>query len=254
MNMACDDFASGQRVGGVSMVLPLYNEERNICRVLRFIRTLDFVDEVVVVDDGSSDSTVARVRRESWDKVRLVRRARNGGKTKAVIEGVHATRHPTILLFDGDLEGVTYAEMKLLITRHRQGYGLVVMHYGGQRFLSQRVLDGSPAVSGVRVLAREHFARIGFRKRDRFQLDQRITDYFMDNGFSIAIVNSPGLRTPSKSEKYGPWRGVPLDLKARWEILLGNGVVGLPGLISRFRYLRSLVDNGARHEGHCPLD
>ncbi len=243
----------GDTAGRVSMVLPLYNEEQNICGVLRFIRTLDFVDEVVAVDDGSTDRTADLVRSGGWSSVRLIQRASNGGKTKAVIKGVDAARYDTILLFDGDLTGVTYAEMKLLLARHRQGYDLAVMHYGGQRFLSQRFVDASPAVSGVRVLARKHFARIGFLEGDRFQLDQRITDYFMDNGFRIAIVNSPGLRTPSKSDKYGFWKGFPLDVKARWEVLMGNGIVGLPRLVRRFRYLRSLVDDGATHEGHHRL-
>jgi glycosyltransferase involved in cell wall biosynthesis len=231
------------------MVLPLYNEERHIARVLAFIRTLDFIDEVVVVDDGSTDGTIELVRRGSWDRVHVIRLGNNVGKTKAVLEGVRAASHDTIYLFDGDLIGMTYSEMKLLLDRYREGHDLAVMHYGGQRFLSQLLVDPSPAISGVRVLSRDDFTRVSFRPRDRFQLDQRITEYFLDNGHRIAVVNSPGLRTPSKLEKYGFWKGFPLDQKARWQILTGNGVLGIPRLLLRFRYLRSLVnghDDGGR--------
>ena len=45
----------------VSCIIPAYNEGPRIAQVLDIVRVQPLVDEVIVVDDGSQDDTVARV-------------------------------------------------------------------------------------------------------------------------------------------------------------------------------------------------
>ena len=91
----------------VSVVIPVYNEEGNIGRLVE--ETLHAVPtanlgEIVVVDDFSTDNgpqevlTIARNNK----KVRLVRHLQNAGQSAALRTGILAATHPLIATLDGD--------------------------------------------------------------------------------------------------------------------------------------------------------
>jgi len=69
----------------VWVVVPAHDEEALIARALRGIP--GFVDRVVVVDDGSSDATASVAARFASARVRVHRRARNGGVGAAIVDG-----------------------------------------------------------------------------------------------------------------------------------------------------------------------
>lgn len=74
----------------VSVVVPAYNEANQIGRVVATMPA--FVDEVVVIDDGSSDDTLGEVRRAqqcSGCHVSVVRHARNMGVGASIRTGYH---------------------------------------------------------------------------------------------------------------------------------------------------------------------
>ncbi len=91
----------------LSVIIPVYNEERTIIPLLERIRaqSLPGVElEVIVVDDGSTDATGQRLaeRPELYD--RLIRRPRNEGKGAAVKDGLLSARGEFVLFQDADLE------------------------------------------------------------------------------------------------------------------------------------------------------
>jgi glycosyltransferase involved in cell wall biosynthesis len=94
----------------VSIVLPAYNEEENIERAIaEATRTAErlFGDhEVIVVDDGSSDDTVARVRRvvDADQRVRLICHGRNRGYGEALRTGFLSRRLDYLFFTDADLQ------------------------------------------------------------------------------------------------------------------------------------------------------
>lgn len=100
---------SAQPRDDVSIVIPAYNEERRLGRTLERICGYAPVRcrfrEILVVDDGSTDATVALV--EEWrradDRVRLVRNPGNRGKGFSVRHGVLEATSPAILFSDADL-------------------------------------------------------------------------------------------------------------------------------------------------------
>jgi dolichol-phosphate mannosyltransferase len=91
----------------VSVVIPMKNESGNVQFLLGEIAeacaTLES-HEVIVVDDGSTDDTAAKVRAVSAEdpRVRLLQHPRSGGQSAAVHSGVHAARAPIICTLDGD--------------------------------------------------------------------------------------------------------------------------------------------------------
>lgn len=91
----------------LSVVIPCYNEEGNIGRLVE--ETLEAVPdrllgEVIVVDDCSSDAGPAEVLaiRERDQRVRLVRHLTNAGQSAAVRSGILAARFEVIGTMDGD--------------------------------------------------------------------------------------------------------------------------------------------------------
>lgn len=90
-----------------SIVIPAFNEEGNIGRLVRetFGAVPDaLVGEVVVVDDCSTDGTAAELvaMKAEFPKLRVVRHLSNAGQSASLRTGILAARFPVIATMDGD--------------------------------------------------------------------------------------------------------------------------------------------------------
>ena len=114
----------------ISIVIPAYNEERNVAVFHATIReVLDSVDndwELVVVDDGSSDQTWDVVTSLSAADVRVrgVRLSRNFGHQSALMAGLAAARGRAIIMMDSDLQHPP-SLLPQLIRKWRDGFEIV---------------------------------------------------------------------------------------------------------------------------------
>lgn len=108
----------------ISVVIPLYNEEDNIAKLQQELDTaLSGIEhEIVFVDDGSKDQTVARVQRSP--RVRLLEFEKNTGQSAAMYAGIHAAKGDIIVLLDGDLQNDP-ADIPKLMAEIERGADLV---------------------------------------------------------------------------------------------------------------------------------
>jgi glycosyltransferase involved in cell wall biosynthesis len=91
----------------ISVIIPAYNEERTILKVLELVRANaveDFPLEIIVVDDGSKDRTRELLEQNPGMYDKFLPLARNGGKGVAVKEGIRAATGDLVLIQDADLE------------------------------------------------------------------------------------------------------------------------------------------------------
>lgn len=119
----------------VSVIVPAYNEAATIIQILQQVRkqAIDGVQfEVVVIDDGSRDDTVAILERNPELYDRLIKRAKNGGKGAAVLDGLRAATGQYILFQDADLEYSPSHYASLLFPVQNFGAQVVM----GSRFLA----------------------------------------------------------------------------------------------------------------------
>jgi dolichol-phosphate hexosyltransferase len=83
-----------------SLVVPAYNEERGLPLVVQ--EYLDVVDEIIVVDDGSSDGTLQAAKALVGGKTKLFRHEVNSGKVAALRTGVEHATGDIIIFTDAD--------------------------------------------------------------------------------------------------------------------------------------------------------
>ncbi|SDK60121.1 Glycosyltransferase involved in cell wall bisynthesis [Catalinimonas alkaloidigena] len=90
----------------LSLVVTLYNEEENIRPLLERIHASleGYTYEVILVDDGSTDDTVAAVKRHADERVRLLIFNRNYGQTTAMAAGIDEATGRYVVTLDGDLQ------------------------------------------------------------------------------------------------------------------------------------------------------
>lgn len=114
----------------VSIVVPLYNEEESVDALYEEVRaaadSLGRTWELLLVDDGSTDDTAARLRevcaRDA--RVRMVRFRRNYGQTAALQAGFDHARGQVVITLDGDLQNDPN-DFGLLLDTLDQGYDVV---------------------------------------------------------------------------------------------------------------------------------
>lgn len=106
----------------ISVVVPLYNEEGNVAELQSQIAAAlaGRFYELVLVDDGSTDATVARVQR--GPEVRLLQLAKNAGQSAAMHAGIHSARGAVIVTLDGDLQNDP-ADIPAMIAKLDEGSG-----------------------------------------------------------------------------------------------------------------------------------
>ena len=88
----------------LTVIVPAYNEETFIARILEKLLAEPTPKEIVVVDDGSKDRTAEIVRTFEGRGVRLIRHERNAGKGAAIHTALRSALGRFVIIQDADLE------------------------------------------------------------------------------------------------------------------------------------------------------
>ena len=113
----------------LSVVIPAYNEAKRIGasvrRVLDYLRAQTYAWEFLVVDDGSSDDTVAVVKQAGGDDVRVISYTPNRGKGGALQVGMLEAAGQIVLFSDADLS-TPIEQIAAFLPWFGQGYDVVI--------------------------------------------------------------------------------------------------------------------------------
>jgi glycosyltransferase involved in cell wall biosynthesis len=133
MNNATFDSAAPATL---SIVVPAFNEEATLARVVEKLMHVPYLFEIVIVDDCSTDRTleIARQLAAKYSQVRALTHQHNRGKTDALRTGFAETKGDIVIVQDADLE-YDPGEMKDVIQPIIEGVADVVF---GSRFLIRK--------------------------------------------------------------------------------------------------------------------
>lgn len=98
----------------ISVIIPVYNEERTIASILEIVRTWRRAAQIIVVNDGSTDKTIAAAS-QFEPSVTILSRSYNKGKGFSMAEGVRHAKGALLMFLDGDLVGLTHADLNHMI-------------------------------------------------------------------------------------------------------------------------------------------
>jgi glycosyltransferase involved in cell wall biosynthesis len=244
---------------GLYAVLPAYNEELVIGSVV--LRTRQYVDRVIVVDDGSSDRTAEVAKLAGADVIRLdhntgkayalllgLRHARNTGCTVAVMLDADGQHDPSEIQRVAGLVSIGKADLVIGSRFLYKNRGIPPYRQFGQKTLDIFTNIGSKAKvtdsqSGFRALSCQALDNLDFRS-DGYNIESDMIAHFSAVGLPIMEVPiSVNYDVPNKHKKHPLTHGMGvltrlINLIAYKRPLLLFGILGasfvIIGLLAGF--------------------
>ncbi|HET6967762.1 MAG TPA: glycosyltransferase [Ornithinibacter sp.] len=184
---------------GVSAVIPAWNEATTIGAVVYAALDASLVDEVVVVDNASTDAT-ARVASSHGARVVV---EPDAGKGEAMRAGVNAAARAGVIVFlDADLVGLRPEHIVSLVEAVISGRADMACGLFDRGPLANPVfLAGLPVLTGQRALRRELFDQLDLVDVHGYRVEAALNSLVARLGLVRHDVVLPGLWHRTKEEK-----------------------------------------------------
>jgi glycosyltransferase involved in cell wall biosynthesis len=204
-----------------SAIIPAYNEAKRIKPVLEAVTASRYVDEVIVVDDGSDDGLERVVA--GFPQVKFIRNGKNRGKGHCMELGAKEARGDILLFCDSDLTGLA-AEMVDSVVQPVQE-GQCDMYIGMFSTPSRKFYDQILKVtafpsginSGLRAMSRRVWDKLPAYYKRSYQTESGL-NYMVLWNFNGPRYKLLPYTQVLKERKYGLWEGTVLRWKMHWEV------------------------------------
>ncbi|SNX55480.1 glycosyltransferase family 2 protein [Thermoanaerobacterium sp. RBIITD] len=204
----------------ISVIVPAYNEEKNIKNVLCILEHIDVIGEIIVVNDGSTDNT-AKVA--SNFNVTIVNQEKNMGKGAAIKIGIQKSIGDIIVMLDADLVGLTENHFKKLVEPILDNNAdMTIGIFSSGRKTTDWAQKIAPFLSGQRAMKKKLFMEFIEEKNIdvcKYGLEVALTKYAKSKKLRVQHVPFENMTHIMKEEKLGLIRGFYSRLKMYRDIL-----------------------------------
>lgn len=195
----------------ISVIIPVYNEAGRIARVLDVLLEVNQLCEIIVVDDGSTDSSAEEIQlaTHSDPRIRLVKNPKNQGKGESIFLGWRATESPNLLLLDGDLFGLHPQHILDLINPVLEGSAdMVVGQFKRGKWPSDVAHFLGPWLSGQRSLRADLLNQVSMSAAAGYGFETALTLAAKQNAWRCMRVTLPGVWHLPGEARRGLWEGL----------------------------------------------
>jgi len=137
----------------LSVIIPVYNEERTIGSIIEIVRAWGKAGEIVVVNDGSTDKTLHALA-QFRSSVRVITYTTNRGKGYALSKGISASSGEILMFLDGDVVGLTFKDLDIMLEPVLAKKADMTL--GLARFWSMGSFEPFNEITGERVVLRKN--------------------------------------------------------------------------------------------------
>jgi len=191
----------------IAAIIPAYNEGQNISRVLDILTETDILNEVIVIDDGSTDNTSEVVSR--FKEVKLLKNNSNQGKAQSMQQGVENTDAEILFFCDADLKGLTPEIVEQIVQPVvKRKYDMFI---GVRNNVMQKAVTLFALNSGERALRRELWNKLPEHFKYRYRIEAGLNFIAKRQGNGYSWQKFEYYQT-LKEKKYGFLKGTLL----RW--------------------------------------
>lgn len=204
----------------ISCIIPAYNEEQGIGSVLSVVVPLidKHLHEVIVVDDGSSDST--KEISKKFPQITFIEHIVNQGKSKTVADGIQVATGEYIFLLDADLKFLNEQNIIAILEPIQNNVSQVSISYRKNSWplFPFKSID---YLSGERILSKSYL----IEKIDAmsilpsYGLEVFINRIIIKNKLSIKVVKWPNVENNFSQNKRGWLKGMKAMIGVWWNIL-----------------------------------
>lgn len=113
----------------IAAIVPVFDEEKNIEYMIKFLLKNPFFDEIICVNDGSTDKSLS-ILKKYQNKIKIINLKRNCGKGYALAEGIKNANADITVFLDADLINLTEKHIKSLLSPILSGEKRAVLGYG----------------------------------------------------------------------------------------------------------------------------
>lgn len=212
----------------VAAIIPAYNEEATIAQVVECAKKSKYINEVIVVDDGSFDKTSDLAKKSG---AKIIKLEKNTGKGNALEEGVRATSAQILLFLDADLIGLNQKHIGLLLLPIIRGKAdMTVGAIDRSKDLpkiNEIIKEKGSPISGIRALKRSFWEEIPKDYKKKFYIESVITYLAKKKKLRKKPVILCGVKHRIKEEKLGLLEGRRARRKMVMQIIFINTVLRL---------------------------
>jgi len=210
----------------ISCVIPAYNEEKNISRVLDAVQQFPLFNEIIVIDDGSLDHTKKIVK--EFKNIKLIENKTNLGKSGAIIKGINKSQGDIIVMNDADLINLTHKNLNSLITPLlKKEYALTILDRAGDRSPIWGWTDCARLFGGERAFWKKDFLELPLKKDSGYLLETVMNKYYIRKKAKIKTIYCPNLYTVHQFNKVRKKEGIINYFKMARDILSETRIKGI---------------------------
>jgi glycosyltransferase involved in cell wall biosynthesis len=210
----------------ISCVIPAYNEEKNISKVLEVVTTYNNFFEIIIIDDASKDNTYKIIKKfqKQNNKIKIIKNKINLGKSGSIKKGIYKSKGTIIVMLDADLVNLTHKNINSLIEPIiTKKANQTILDRAGDRIPIWGWTNCAKYFGGERSLLKKDFLDAKISSDGGYLLEINLNLHFIHREKIIQTIFCNNLYTIHQYNKVSKIQGIKNYLKMSKQIVEKSG-------------------------------